>query len=56
MHLMNMKRHVLICFFIYRLANREKEWDSYKMEVVIKRWEIVINKINKKNVIFLKMK
>jgi hypothetical protein len=38
---MNMKRHMLIYFFISMLGDREKEWDSYKMEVVIK-------KVNKK--------
>jgi len=44
-----MKRSLLICFFISILMEKEKERDSYKMEVVIKKkWEIVIKKINKK--------
>jgi hypothetical protein len=34
---MNMKRHILICFFIFMLIDREKEWDSYKMEVIIRK-------------------
>jgi hypothetical protein len=34
---MDMKRHMLICFFISMLVDKEKKWDSYKMEVVIKK-------------------
>jgi len=34
---MDMKMHMLICFFISLLVDREKEWSSYKMEVVIKK-------------------
>jgi hypothetical protein len=34
---MDMKRHMLIFFFISMLVDREKEWDSYKKEVVIKK-------------------
>jgi hypothetical protein len=34
---MNIKRHMLIWFFIFMLVDREKEWGSYKMEVVIKK-------------------
>jgi hypothetical protein len=31
------------------VVDKGKEWDSYKMEVVIrKRWEIVIKKVNRK--------
>jgi hypothetical protein len=46
---MDMKRHMLICFLKSMLVNKKKEWDSCKMEVVIKkRWEIVIMKINYK--------
>jgi hypothetical protein len=33
---MNMKRHMLICFFISMLVDRGKEWDSSKMEVLMK--------------------
>jgi hypothetical protein len=36
---MNMKRHVLICFFISMLGEREKEWDDYKIEVIIRKGE-----------------
>ncbi len=36
---MDMKKPVLICFFISMLVNREQEWSSYKMEVVIKKGE-----------------
>jgi hypothetical protein len=32
---MDMKRHMLICFFISMLVDREKKWNSYKMEVII---------------------
>jgi hypothetical protein len=34
---MDMKWHMLICFFISMLVDREKKWSSYKMEVVIKK-------------------
>jgi len=34
---MDMKRQMLSCFFISMLVDREKEWGSYKMEVVIKK-------------------
>jgi len=31
------------------LVDMEKEWGSYKMEVIIKkRWEIIIKKVNRK--------
>jgi hypothetical protein len=33
---MDMRRHMLISLFISMLMDREKEWDSYKMKVVIK--------------------
>jgi hypothetical protein len=33
---MNMKRHIFF-FFISMLGDREKEWDNYKMEIVIKK-------------------
>jgi hypothetical protein len=35
-HFMEMKRHMLICFLICILMDREKEWDSFKMEVIIR--------------------
>jgi hypothetical protein len=34
---MDMKRLMLICFFISMLVDREKEWNNYKMEVVIRK-------------------
>jgi hypothetical protein len=34
---MDMKRHMLICFFISMLVNKAKKWGSYKMEVVIRK-------------------
>jgi hypothetical protein len=34
---MNMKKHMLICFFISMLRDRKKEWGSYKMDVVIRK-------------------
>jgi hypothetical protein len=34
---MDMKKHMLILFFISMLVDRKKEWGSYKMEVVIKK-------------------
>jgi hypothetical protein len=34
---MDIKKHILICFFISTLVNKEKEWDSYKMELAIKK-------------------
>jgi len=36
---MDMKRHMLICFFIFMLVDKEKEWDIYKMKVVVKKGE-----------------
>jgi hypothetical protein len=36
---MHMKRHMLISFFKSMLVARKKEWDSYKMKVVIKKGE-----------------
>jgi hypothetical protein len=51
---------IFIYFCIFMLVvDKGKEWDNYKMEVVIrKRWEIVIRKINRKkrNYLFRKMK
>jgi len=35
-HFMDMKKHLLIYFFISMLVDMEKEWDNYKMEIVIK--------------------
>jgi hypothetical protein len=34
---MDKKRRILICFFIFMLVDRGKEWGSYKMEVFIKK-------------------
>jgi hypothetical protein len=34
---MDMKKHMLICFFISILVDREKEWGSYKVDVVTKK-------------------
>jgi hypothetical protein len=34
---MDMKIHMLICFFISMLVDRKKEWGSYKMELVNKK-------------------
>jgi hypothetical protein len=34
---MDMKRSMLIYFFLSMLMEKEKEWGSYKMEVVIKK-------------------
>jgi hypothetical protein len=34
---MDMKRYMLIYFFISMLVDREKEWGSYQMEVIIKK-------------------
>jgi steroid 5-alpha reductase family enzyme len=45
---MNMKRQMLIYFFISMLVDREKEWDNYKMEVVIK-------KVNKKKIVIFQI-
>jgi hypothetical protein len=47
---------MLIFFSISMLVDTEKEWDSYKMEVIIKkRWEIIIKKVNRKlKYLFLK--
>jgi hypothetical protein len=36
---MDMKKHMLIYFFIFMLVDREKEWSIYKMEVIIKKGE-----------------
>jgi hypothetical protein len=36
---MDMKRYMLIFFFKFMLVDRKKEWDSYKMEVVIRKGE-----------------
>jgi hypothetical protein len=30
---------MLICFFIFMLMGKEKEWDNYKMEAVIRKGE-----------------
>jgi hypothetical protein len=35
---MDMKKHVIF-FFISMLVDRGKEWNSYKMEVVIRKGE-----------------
>jgi hypothetical protein len=32
---MEMKRHMLICFFISMLVDRGKEWGIYNIEVLI---------------------
>jgi len=45
---MNMKKDMLNYFFISMLVYREKQWDSYKMEVVIRKGGIVIKKVNRK--------
>jgi hypothetical protein len=37
MHFMDMKRYLLICFFISMLTGKEKEQGSYKMEVIIRK-------------------
>jgi hypothetical protein len=37
---MDMRIYMLIYFFISMLVDREKEWDSYKMKVVIKKDEM----------------
>jgi len=40
---MDMKKHMLICFFISMLVGwgkeweEENEWGSYKMEIIIKK-------------------
>jgi hypothetical protein len=36
---MDMKRHMLICFFIFILVDKEKEWGIYKMKVIVKKGE-----------------
>jgi hypothetical protein len=36
---MDIKRQMLICFFISMLVDRKKERGSYKMEVVIMKGE-----------------
>jgi hypothetical protein len=46
---MDMKKYILIYFFISMLVDREKEWNNYKTKVVIKKGGgIVIKKVNKK--------
>jgi len=34
---MDMKRYMLIYFLVSMLVDRKKEWDSYKMEVIIRK-------------------
>jgi hypothetical protein len=34
---MEMKKHMLICFFMSMLVGKGKKWNSYKTEVVIKK-------------------
>jgi len=34
---MDMKKHMLICFFISMLVDRKKDWGSYKMGVIIRK-------------------
>ncbi len=34
-HFMDMKRHMLICFFISMLVDRKNHWSSYKLEIVV---------------------
>jgi hypothetical protein len=34
---MDMKIHILILFFVSMLVDMGKEWDSYKMEVAIRK-------------------
>jgi len=36
---MDMKRHMLIGLFITMLMDGEKEWGSYKMELIIRKGE-----------------
>jgi hypothetical protein len=36
---MGMKKHMLICFFISFLVDKEKEWGSHKMGIIIKKGE-----------------
>jgi hypothetical protein len=36
---MDIKRHMLNFFFISILVDRGKEWDNYKMKVVIRKSE-----------------
>jgi hypothetical protein len=36
-HFMDMKRHMLICFFIFMLVHNKNKWDSYKMKVIIRK-------------------
>jgi len=43
---MDMKRHMVICFFISMSLDRKKEWDSNKMEIIIKK--VNKNKLLKK--------
>jgi len=56
---MDMKRHILILFFISMLVDMRKEWGNYKMEVVSRKGgRLLLRKINKKKevIFFLKMK
>jgi hypothetical protein len=39
MQFIDMKKYILIYFFISMLVDREKEWSDYKMKVVIKEGE-----------------
>jgi hypothetical protein len=34
---MDTKRHMLIFFNVSMLVDKKKEWNSYKMEVIIKK-------------------
>ncbi len=45
---MNVKRHMLIGFFIFMLMDRRKEWGSYKMEVLMKPAKLYEKKAPKK--------
>ncbi len=45
---MNMKKHMLICFFISMLVDKGKEWGSYKMEVLMKPARLYKKKAPKK--------
>jgi hypothetical protein len=48
---MDMKRHMLICFFISMFVGKEK-----KRSVVVNKMEIVIRKVNMKRDFFFKIK
>jgi hypothetical protein len=46
---MDMKRHVLIYFFISVLVDRGKEWGNYEMELVIsKGGRVLLRKLRRK--------